>query len=347
VNNSRVIIKQDSSRQAINEFDTSIFGNLVEPFFDFEQMLLLYYANTYHRRAINIKAKLFASINDTNLDKFLVGETPESFLQAFVKEFEIYGNAFLEQTPLQKLYILPAFEARLNTKREIYQYAFNIFNKIDGFHLKEYSPRSRFYGEPCYLATIEQIKTTQKADIYNSKFLDNGARPGMAIVFENSEPTPEQLQAFKQFFGDNFKGYDNANKTLILSAASQIGEKDAKIRLEKLSEIEDISFKLLKEVNRDEIIAAHGVPPRLVGVVTSGQLGGGNELLSQLHSFNELEIKPKQRLIESFFKSFGVELKLNPLDTKNYKDDTDLITQLVDRQIISIAEAKELLNLKK
>ena len=341
-----VVIQKSNqgSKQIINNFDTMLNG-LVEPFFNFEAMLLLYYANTYHRRSINIKAKLLSQVESTNLDKFLpTGITVSNFLHSFVLEYELYGNAFLEKTILNKLYILPGFEAKVDANRNIYQTSFLAYTKLDGYHFKTYSPRSRFYGEPEYLATIKQIQTTQKADEYNSKFLDNGARPGFAVIFENGEPTPEQIQSFRQFFGDNYKGYDNANKTIVLSTASTMGDKDAKIRLEKLSEIEDISFKLLKEVNRDEIIAAHGVPPRLVGVVTAGQLGGGNELISQLHSFNELELKPKQRQLEEFFASIGVELKLKELDTTNFKDDTDIITNLVDRQIISIDEAREVLN---
>ena len=342
-----VISKSKDSKQIIENFDTLLNG-LIEPFFSFEAMLLLYYANTYHRRSINIKAKLLSQIESTNLEKFLPpGITPTSFLHSFALEYELYGNAFLEKTMLNRLYILPGFEARVDIHRNIYQNRFLAYTKLDGYHLKNYSPRSRFYGEPEYLATIKQIQTTQKADEYNSKFLDNGARPGFAVIFENGEPTPEQIESFRQFFGDNYKGYDNANKTIILSTASAMGDKDAKIRLEKLSEIEDISFKLLKEVNRDEIIAAHGVPPRLVGVISAGQLGGSNELISQLHSFNELELKPKRQQLEEFFASIGIELKIKDLDVTNFKDDTDIITNLVDRNIISIQEAREVLNWQK
>ena len=338
------VIKGAGSSQFINDFDT-LYDSIVEPFFDTEKLLLLYYANTYHRRAINIKSKLFSQIQETNLDNILpTGTTPQQFLQACILEFELYGNLFLEKTPLNTLHIIPGYQARLNINRQIYQKHFLQAVKLEGYHFKTYSPRSRFYGEPDYLAALKAISTTQKADAYNNAYLENGAKPGFAIIFENAEPTPEQLTAFKNFFGDNFKGYDNANKTIVLSGTSDMGEKPAKIRLEKLSEVEDISFKLLKEVNRDEIIASHGVPPRLVGIVSAGQLGGGSELISQLHMFNELEIKPKTELITSFFNSIGIKLKLKELDTTNYKDDTDIITNLVDRNIISVQEAREVLN---
>lgn len=71
--------------------------------------------------------------------------------------------------------------------------------------LKYYSPRSHYYGEPDYLATLKQIALNQKADIYNEKFFDNGARPDMAIIYENAEPSQEQLNAFKDFLETHLK----------------------------------------------------------------------------------------------------------------------------------------------
>ncbi len=344
----KLVYKSNSTSKQHISYDTLIFSNIVEPFVSFESLLLLYYANTYHRKCITIKSRLLSQIAKTNLEKFLPkGVTPKDFLYGFIMESEIYGNSFIEKAPLGTLYQLPGYEARVDIQRNIYQKTWDKTIKLEGYHFKYYSPRSRFYGEPDYLATLLPIETTQKADRYNSAYLDNGAKPGFAIMFENSEPTDEQLAAFREFFADNYKGYDNTNKTIILSAKTDIGEKPAKIKLEKLSEVEDISFEKLKKVNRDEIIAAHGVPPRLIGVIHSGQLGGGNELLSQLHAFNELEIIPKQESIESFFNKIGIELKLQKLDTTNYKDDTDIVTSLLDRNIITLDEARELLNVSK
>jgi alcohol dehydrogenase YqhD (iron-dependent ADH family) len=78
--------------------------------------------------------------------------------------------------------------------------------------------------------------------------------------------------------------------------------------------------------------------------MSAGQLGGGSEFISQLHSFVELEIKPKIKKIESFFESIGIKLKLQELNVSSFKDDTTAITALLDRGVISPKEAKDLLN---
>ncbi|WP_258031512.1 phage portal protein [Campylobacter concisus] len=288
---------------------------LIEPFFSFDRLLSLFYANTYHRRAVQLKASLLSNIEDgSKLEGGVM--TPKDFLYAFILNLEIFGNAFVEIAG-KNLYILPSIEARVNENKEIFQVKNNKSIALNAKHLYYYSPNSRFYGEPDYLAAMLSILTNQKADSFNNAFFENSARADTAIIFENSEPDEMQLNAFKEFFGSNFKGTGNAHKTLVLTANGE----NAKVRIEDLSKVSDISFEKLKNLNRDEIIAAHGVPPRMVGVMTAGQLGGSGEVTGQLHSFNELTIIPKQEQIEWFFDSIGYPIKLKPIDVSNFKDD--------------------------
>lgn len=288
---------------------------LIEPFFSFDRLLSFFYANTYHKRAVQLKASLLSNIEDSSkLEGGVM--TPKDFLYAFILNLEIFGNAFVEIAG-KNLYILPSIEARVNENREIFQVKNSRSIPINAKHLYYYSPNSRFYREPDYLAAMLSILTNQKADSFNNAFFEKSTHADTAIIFENSEPDEMQLNAFKEFFGSNFKGTGNAHKTLVLTANGE----NAKVRIEDLSKVSDISFEKLKNLNRDEIIAAHGVPPRMVGVMTAGQLGGSGEVTGQLHSFNELTIIPKQEQIEWFFDNIGYPIKLKPIDVSNFKDD--------------------------
>ncbi len=332
--------------------DDNISDEYVNPFCSFDMLLDLYYANIYHARSIRIKSNLLSQIEieKSNIDKFLPGGiSPKYFLKVFALNLELYGNAGIESAGGKNsfyMYNIKGNELRLGKNGEIFQVLNSEVKKLDGFVLKYYSPRSHYYGEPDYLATLKQIILNQKADIYNEKFFDNGARPDMAIIYENAEPSQQQLDAFKDFFGNSFKGYQNSHNTLVLFG-NDVGDKDAKIRFEKLGEIEDISFEKLKKVARDEIAAAHGLPPRLLGITESSALGGSGELMGQLHQFNEVEIKPKIELIESFFDSINIKLRLKPIDVTNFKDDGEIVTNLIDSGIISINEAREILGWQK
>lgn len=330
---------KDISAQMSGESKNSY--NLIEPFFSFDKLLDMFYINTYHRRCIMLKAALLSNIEDgSKLENQYM--TPKDLLYAFVLNAEIYGNAFLEIC-YDKLYILPTIEARVNENREVYQLKNSKTTKLSAKHMLYYSPKSRYYGEPDYLATLLPILINAKADSFNDSFFNNSARADKAIVFENAEPDEGQITAFKEFFGSNFKGYENAHKTLVVTA---MGE-NAKVRFEDLSKTDDLSFEKLKNINKDEIIAAHGVPPRMVGVMSASALGGGGELIGQLHSFNELTIIPKQEQIEWFFYQIGFPIKLKPIDVTNFKDDSDLVTNLVSSGILSLNEARAILGYEK
>ncbi|EMH6587453.1 phage portal protein, partial [Campylobacter fetus] len=162
-----------------------------------------------------------------------------------------------------------------------------------------------------------------------------------------AEPSSEQITAFKEFFGNSFRGYNNSHKTLIIYGENGASDKDAKIRFEDLGKVTDLSFKELKSVSRDEIASAHGVPPRLIGVIQGSALGGSGELSGQLQMFNELEIKPKIEMIESFFTNIGVKVTLKAMDTTSFKDDGEIMTTLVGSGILSVEEARSILGWQK
>jgi hypothetical protein len=314
---------------------------LVDPIFSVEAVAQLYYQNVYHRKALLLKASLLSNLEDgSKLESAITDGMPKQFLKAFILNLEIFGNAFIEMAH-KHLYILPSYYARVDINHNIYQWHDNKKTPIEGKQLAYYSPRSTYYGEPDYLASLEAIATNAKIDAFNNAFFSNSARADKAIIFEGAEPSDEQLGAFREFFGSNFRGYNNAHKTLVISAQGE----NAKVKIEDLSKIDDLSFEKLKSVTRDEIIAAHGVPPRMMGVVTAGNLGGGGELIGQLHSFNELTIIPKQEEIEWFFDSIGYPVKLKPIDVANYKDDAELVGSLISQGIIDTAEARRILRL--
>lgn len=329
-------------------------GGLIEPFVSFDDLLGLHYANVYHRRAIKIKAGMLSQIEieESEIAKFLPpGVSAKSFLFEFCYNLELYGNAPVEKagtTSRYFLYNIPANEWRTNLAREMFQLSkTGQKQKLDGYYLKYYSPSSRFYGEPDYLATMLGILTNKEADNYNYAFFQNGARPDLAIVHENNEPSQEQIATYKSFFSSNFKGSGNAHKTLLAYTGGGVGDKEGKIRFEKLGGVEDISFEKLKKVTRDEIAAAHGIPPRLLGIMDAGGLGGGGELIGQLQQFNEIEIKPKIELIEGFFESIGIKVVLKAVDVTNFKDDGAIVTELVGRGIITVDEARSILGWQK
>ena len=342
---SLVTKSANESRQVDIKSDMLLENDkIVEPYLKYSALRALYGMNVYHKRSLRLKAMLLSQVKNTDMDKYLPnGVTPKRFLFKFMLNAEVYGSAFFERAGTKSsfsLYHLNTLSARVNRAREIYQKAENEYIPIEGGHFMYDTILSDYYGEPDYIETIQQILSVYKADAYNAKYFDNGARPELAVIFEDSDPSDEQIDAISEFFGSNFRGYKNSHKNLILTTGAGDGQTKPKIRIEDLGRVEDLSFKSLKEVGRDEIIAAHGVPPRLVGVVSPNALGGGGELVSQLEMFGKMTIEPKRTLVEEFFASHGIRLELAPFDATAFKDDADVVSGLVAAGIITPSEAR-------
>ena len=348
---NEVVKARNQSAQIVAE-DSLDSNGLIAPFVDFGALRRFFYANTYHRKAIKIKSWLLSQIDETDLDKRMPADiSPRNFLFGWLINLELYGNAFIERSGSADYlcYLLPSYEARLDNQRQIYQVKNNEKKRLEGWRYGYYSPMSRFYGEPDYLSALSSIINNEQIDSYNSAFFANGAKPDTAVIFEGMDATEEQMSVLRDYFGTQFKGVSNAHKTLVLSTGTAVLEGSTKpsVRFEDLNKINDMSFEQLRNINRDEIVAAHGVPPRLVGVMSAGQLGGGGEVIGQLHVFNELEIKPKIEGIERFFDSIGIKLRLKPIDVTNFKDDAEVVGGLVAQQILSVSEARDILGWNK
>lgn len=349
IGKSKVVAANAQSMQIIDEDRISI-GGVITPFFDHKKCLKLYYANIYHRLCINIKTRILSMVEETDLDKFLVNTTPKQFLYKSILDAEMYGNMYTEIAGNEKykaLYHLPALEARIGKEHAIYQTNGFKQTQLNAAHLGYNSPSSRFYGEPDYLASINAILTNENVDLYNQAFFENGAMPRLAIIFESSEPSEEQIDSITNFLRTSYRGVGNAHKTLLLSVPANIDGTNPTVKIEKLSATEDLSFEKLRNINRDDVVASHSVPPRMVGIVNSGGWGGSGELMGQLHTFNEIHIKPKQALIEEYFASLGVKVISKPLDVTNFKDDSEVIPGLVSAGILSPIEAKNILGWSK
>ena len=161
-------------------------------------------------------------------------------------------------------------------------------------HFKRYTPFSTWYGLPEWVAALEALRLDQQKKIFYSSFFSNFAVPALAVVLEGAEFDAEVEKMLQHSF-ESMKGMDNSFRTLLLSVPFE----NAQIKFEKLmADFKDMPFDKLTQATREEILAAHGTPPRLVGIVTAGSLGGENEAEAQLRNFVECKIRPRMKYLE-------------------------------------------------
>jgi len=220
-------------------------------------------------------------------------------------------------------------------------------------HLKNYHPRSSYYGLPDFLPALRALIGNKKAGDFNIQFFENNAVPQYAILVKGGELAKGTRKRIEEYFRTHIKG--QAHKTLILEVVQDEGEKvDVDIRPLAV-EIKDASFQSFRADNAEEIRVAHGVPGRLVGLSEKGGLGGAGEGETQQEIFKFHVIEPKQTRLEyrinNFLikQGFGIqdwELKFKEIDVTDESKVSENVQKLVRVGVLTINEGRKLLLLR-
>lgn len=272
----------------------------------------LFSASIEHARACSVKAE-GAFGNGVITDNSEAGERFDqlcqfgsaNLLSALGLDLEVYGNAFIEVVSagahVLQLRHVPAITMwRTDDLKGFVQVTFDpqgnentiFFKPAQIVHLRYACPFGGYYARPTWLAASGMMELAHAAIQYNKNFFTNRALPEYLITTTGKQLSQEQQKTITGFFNREFKGLDNSHKTLYL----HLSDIEAKIEAKPLSAgLKEAEFTKLLEMSRNFIPTAHGVPPRILGIVTAGSLGGGSEVTGQMHVFNEFTLKPRQR----------------------------------------------------
>ena len=266
----------------------------------------LYQSSAEHGRAINLKA-------ESAFGGGLIGERATTFedlcergsADLFVTlgvDLETYGNAFLQVirsrdriAALRRLPAITMSRTRTGFLQRDPQPGGDVkkipFAQDEVLHLRVPCPTGGRYALPSWIGVEGMLGLAKAAIDYNAKFFGNNAMPEYAVIFTGATPSKEQKETVASFFRNEFKGLENTHRTLVL----HLGE-GTTVEIKRLTaEVKDADFLKLIDAARDRIPVAHGVPPRMLGIVSAGQLGGGGEVSGQLFTFELLTLRPKRR----------------------------------------------------
>ena len=299
---------------------------LIYPPVSLQSILDLTHSNAFHTTCIEKKASMTVGLDyeaPKQVEKFLEeisgGRPFMEILQEVVYDWESLGNGYFEIArtfggkigEIGHVHGHTVYAVQEGRKlKEWWQESngfgretFSPFGANDGrnelLQFRQYTPLSSFYGLPTWIAALEALRLDQEKKAFYSAFFHNSAMPSMAVILEGAE-FDEHAEARIKDALSSAKGAENAHKTMILSVPFE----NANVRFEKLMlDLKDMPFDKLSQATREEILAAHAVPPRIVGIVTAGSLGGGGEADGQLKIFNETTIKPRMTYVERRIKS--------------------------------------------
>jgi len=215
-------------------------------------------------------------------------------------------------------------------------------------YVKSYFPMSSYYGVPASIPALGALIGELEAREYNLRFFENHAIPAYAVIVEGGDLDEDSRELVRRYFRSEVRR--NPHKTLILSSPTGVT-----IRLEKLNaEVRESSFRFYRKDNRDEVIAAHRVPPYRLGIAETGSLGGSTSR-EATEIYKASVIRPRQetledrlnRLVREGFGIGGWEFKFDEIDTRDEAADVEKTSTLFGIGALSPNEVRARLSLGK
>ena len=280
-------------RELMDYAETWLNGKWYEPPTSWEGLARSFRASTHHSSALYFKRNVLAStfIPHKLLDR--------ATFRKWALDFLTFGNAYLERRPnmlgdnLGLDHSLAKYVRRgADLDAYFYVHGFKTeheFKKGSVFHLMECDINQEIYGLPEYLATLQAAWLNESATLFRRKYFQNGSHAGFIMYITDAAHQQADVDSIREALKQS-KGPGNF-KNLFMYAPN--GKKDG-IQIIPVGEVAaKDDFLNIKNVSRDDVLAAHRIPPQLMGIVP-GNTGGFGAILPAAQVFARNEIEPLQ-----------------------------------------------------
>ncbi|KGW15904.1 phage portal protein [Burkholderia pseudomallei] len=214
-------------------------------------------------------------------------------------DYLTFGNGYLERRRNMvggTLRLEPALAKYVRRKAD-----FSGFVYVNGWQDRhEFEPDSVFqlvrpdinqevYGLPEYLSSLHSAWLNESSTLFRRKYYENGSHAGFILYMTDAAQKQDDVDNMRDAL-KNAKGPGNFRNVFMYAPG---GKKDG-IQLIPVSEVaaKDEFFNI-KNVTRDDLLAAHRVPPQLLGIVPSNS-GGFGTPDTAARVFGRNEIRPLQ-----------------------------------------------------
>lgn len=300
--------------QIIDYLEAWDAGEWYEPPVSLEGLSRSLRANAHHSSAIfvkrNILASTFVPTKYLSFDEF----------QGLALDYLVLGNGYLEKRfnrfgQLLHLKRVPAKYMRVGSKGNGYAFLKNWyqphwFNESQICHVFDQDIDQEIYGIPEYIAALQSAWLNENATLFRRRYYKNGTHAGYIMYLTDAAHNINDVDAIREAVKSG-KGLGNF-KNLFMYAPG--GQKDG-LQIIPLSDVSaKDEFFNIKNVTRDDILAAHRVPPQLMGVMQNSTGGfGAVEPAAKVFAVNEL--KPLQAKMMQINEDLGIEaVKFNEYD---------------------------------
>jgi hypothetical protein len=167
------------------------------------------------------------------------------------------------------------------------------------YYVKKYQPMMSYYPAPDWIASL----TTSQLDIEIRNFhlnnTQNSMMPSMSVSFTNGVPSEEERDILMRQLEAKYTSSNNAGKIFLFFSENP---ETAPIISPIPNNASDAWYSQMAPQIDQTILTAWGISsPMLLGIKTSGQLGGRTEMIDAYNLFLQTRIIPIQ---EDMLKTF-------------------------------------------
>ena len=298
-------------RELLDYVECVVLDRWYEPPVSFDGLARTFRAAVHHSSPLNVKRNILTSTFIPH--RLLSGQA----FSRFIQDYLVFGNAYLEKRT-NRLGGVIALEpslakfTRRGTDLDIYwfaQYGLTTqpyqFTPGSVFHLMEPDLNQEIYGLPEYLSAIPSTLLNESATLFRRKYYLNGSHAGFIMYMTDAAQNQEDVDNIRKAM-KSAKGPGNFRNLFMYSPN---GKKDG-IQIIPLSEVAaKDEFLNIKNVSRDDMLAAHRVPPQLMGIIPNNT-GGFGDIEKASKVFVRNELIPLQKRFEELNNWLGEEVVL-------------------------------------
>lgn len=276
-----------------------------EPPVSLDGLARAYRASPHHSSAIILKRNMLAASLDPT--PFLSRKA----LSGMVQDYLVMGNAYVQEVRNRLGGVLRLDHALAKyTRRGVEP---GSFWWVPGFRQEAEFERGtvhqlmapdinqEIYGLPEYLSALQSALLNENATLFRRRYYENGSHAGY-ILYATGQFADGDVDAMRDALKRS-KGPGNFRNLFVHSPDG----KESGIQLKPIAEVgAKDEFMGIKNTTRDDVLAAHRVPPQLLGIVPANA-GGFGDVTKATDAFFELEIEPLQSVFLELNDQLGFE----------------------------------------
>lgn len=280
----------------------------------FDGLAKAFRSSPHHSSAIFVKRNILAS---TYIPHRMLARAD---FARFVLDYLVFGNGYLERRnavsgkPLQLVASMAKYTRRgIDLDRYFFVRGWgkeHAFRPGSMFHMLEPDLHQEIYGLPEYLSALQSALLSEASTLFRRKYYINGSHAGYILYVSDASQSEDDILAIRQALKDS-KGPGNFRNLFLYSPN---GKKDG-VQVIPISEVAaKDEFLGIKDATRDDILAAHRVPPQLLGIVPKNT-GGFGDMAKAASVFARNELEPLQSRFRELNDWLGVEvIRFAPYD---------------------------------